>query len=366
METHENDTVTSPGTVNSSDGQLNGPSPIHKTIYTILYSIIIFVALVGNLLLIFIIKRRPETRSLTGFLFVNMAVADLLVALITMPVSLYTLYTGGVWATGIFGHVTCSLVFFTFHVTLEASILSLLMMSVDRYFAVAHPLRRFETFRKARVLSVFIWLNAMIFSIPVAIVWRLVDWDGSLLCGPKFDELGKFGLTGFYTYLFILMYLVPLIIITILYTLICCTLWRRSMPGEASSETEKRNEITKRRVVRMLVIITAVFALCWFPAHFYHMLLAYRLDVHKKLPHYIMTLCFALGHANSAVNPWLYMMLNEKFRIGLSATLHGRGPRMRAGSNRSQSITKYTSIKGGNSFTTRRSKQEKSEAETYM
>lgn len=116
----------------------------------------------------------------------------------------------------------------------------------------------------------------------------------------------------------------------------------------------------------MLVIITAVFALCWFPAHFYHMLLAYRLDVHKKLPHYIMALCFALGHANSAVNPWLYMMLNEKFRIALSATLHGRGPRMRAGSNRSQSITKYTSIKGGNSFKTRRSKREKSKAETYM
>ena len=349
-------------------GQSPGPSSLHKTIFTVLYSMTIFVAVVGNLLLIFIIKRRHETRSLTGFLFVNMAVADLLVALIAMPVSLHILHGGGVWATGMFGNVTCSLTFFTFHVTLGASILSLLIMSVDRYFAVARPLHRFETFRKARVLTVFIWLSAMIFSIPAAIIWRLVHWPQieGLVCGPKYEELGKFGTKGFYTYLVLIMYLIPLIIIITLYSRICLTLWHRSMPGEASSEIEKRNEITKRRVVRMLVIITAVFALCWFPAHFYHLLIAYRPDVDRKLPYYVMILCFWLGHANSAVNPWLYMMLNEKFRIALSATVRGRDPRMRSGSNRTQSTSKYTSIEGGNSFKTRQSNREKSKAETFM
>ena len=77
-------------------GQSPGLSSLHKTIFTVLYSMTIFVAVVGNLLLIFIIKRRPETRSLTGFLFVNMAVADLLVALIAMPVTLHILHGGGV------------------------------------------------------------------------------------------------------------------------------------------------------------------------------------------------------------------------------------------------------------------------------
>ncbi|KAJ7355151.1 hypothetical protein OS493_027943 [Desmophyllum pertusum] len=55
---------------------------------TALYSITMLVALTGNILL----KRKPETRLLTGFLFINMmAVADLLVTLANMPVSMASL-----------------------------------------------------------------------------------------------------------------------------------------------------------------------------------------------------------------------------------------------------------------------------------
>lgn len=115
-------------------------------------------ALTGNALLIFIIKRRPDTRSITGFLFINMAVADLLVTLFVMPVSINWIYSGGKWLTGILGHITCTLVYFTFYVTLGASILSLSLMSVDRYLAVIFPLRRFPRFRRPKVLAVVVWL----------------------------------------------------------------------------------------------------------------------------------------------------------------------------------------------------------------
>lgn len=331
-----------------------------------LYSITILVALIGNLLLIFIIKRRPETRSLTGFLFVNMAVADLLVTLVAMPVSLASLYTGGTWPEGMLGHVTCTPVYFTFFVTLGASIFSLLLMSVDRYFAVAFPLRRFGTFRRARVLSVVIWLSAMIFSIPVAIVWRLYASGPFVLCGPKFDILGEFGETGYYTYLFLLMYLIPLIMMSTLYSLVCRSLWLRSTPGEVSSETEKRNQKTKRRVVRMLVIITAAFALCWFPTHFYHLILAFRPEVHGSSPPYVMFLCFWFGHANSAVNPWLYMTLNEKFRRALIDTVHRRDSRFSGVSNRIQSTTKYTTIKGASSLRAQHANRKQASEETGL
>ena len=112
------------------------PSTVQTAGYTVLYCITMAAALTGNALLIFIIKRRPDTKSTTGFLFVNMAVADLLVTLFVMPVSVAWLYSGGEWLPGILGHITCTLVYFTFYVTLGASILSLSLMSVDRYLAV--------------------------------------------------------------------------------------------------------------------------------------------------------------------------------------------------------------------------------------
>ena len=273
-------------------------------------------ALTGNALLIFIIKRRPDTRSITGFLFVNMAVADLLVTLFVMPVSVEWLYSGGKWLPGIPGHITCTLVYFIFYVTLAASIFSLSLMSVDRYLAVTFPLRRFPRFRRPKVLAVVVWLSSMVFSVPIAVVWRLVEYKplGAFVCYPQFEHLGTFGMKGLYIYLFLLMYLIPLSLTSSLYVLVGRALWRRNVPGVISTETEKRNKRTKLTVFRMLAIITAAFALCWLPAQCYHLILAFRPDIHFSSPPYVMFLCFWSGHANSAANPWLYIMLNDKFR----------------------------------------------------
>ena len=250
-----------------------------------------------------------------------MAVADLLVTLIVMPVSIEWLYTGGKWLPKILGHITCTLVYFSFYVTLAASILSLAFMSVDRYLGVVFPLRRFPSFRRAKVLTLVIWLSSMIFSIPVSVIWRLVEYKplGIFICTPKFEQLGEFGMKGYYLYLFLFMYLIPLLVISSLYILIGRTLSRRSVTGQVSTDTEKQNEETKRRIVRTLTIITTAFALCWLPAQCYHLILAFRPDVHQASPPYVMFLCFWSGHANSAVNPWLFMILNDKFRKVLSS-----------------------------------------------
>ncbi|KAL9960211.1 hypothetical protein ACROYT_G033638 [Oculina patagonica] len=288
--------------------------------FTALYCITILAALIGNLLLICIITKKRDTRTLTGFLFVNMAAADLLVTLIVMPVSIEWLYTGGKWLPGILGHVTCTLVYFSFYVTLTASIFSLTLMSVDRYLGVVFPLRRFPRFRRAKVLAAVIWLSSMIYSIPVAVIWRLVEYKplGIFICTPQFEQLGEFGMEVYYMYLFLFMYLIPLLVISLLYVLVGRTLRHRNIPGQVSTDIEKRNEETKRRIVRMLSIITAAFALCWLPAQCYHLILAFRPDVHNASPPYVMFLCFWSGHANSAVNPWLFMILNDRFRKVLS------------------------------------------------
>ena len=292
------------------------PSSLQAAGYTVLYCITMAAALTGNFLLISIIKRRPDTRSITGFLFVNMAVADLLVTSFVMPVSIAWLYTGGKWLPGILGHITCTLVYFLFYVTLAASFLSLTLMSVDRYLAVIFPLRRFPRFRRPKLLAVVVWLSSMVFSIPAAVVWRLEEYKPLriFICTPQLERLRTFSMKGYYIYLVLIMYLIPLSVISSLYVLVGRSLWRRNVPGVVSTETEKRNKKTKVIVVRMLAIITAAFVLCWLPAHCYHLILAFRPDIHLASPSYVMFLCFWSGHANSAVNPWLYIMLNDKFR----------------------------------------------------
>ena len=321
---------------------------------TVLYCITILMALIGNVLLIYIVKRKPGTRTLTGFLFVNMAVADLLVAFIAMPVSIQWICTVGLkWLPGILGHVTCTFVPYIFHVTIAASIISLSFISVDRYLAVVFPLRRFPRFRQAKVLTVVIWLSSMMFSIPAAVTWRFEKNEklGRFICAPNFKKLTQFGRRGFYLYLFIMMYLIPLLVISSLYALTGRTLWLRNFPErQFSNQRQQRSETTKRKVVRTLVIITAVFAFCWLPAQCYHLILAFRPDIHETSPLYVMLLCFWLGHANSAINPWLYMMLSHNFRKALCEVVHGAEyPRYGSRYNRAQSSSRYSSVVQNNS-----------------
>ncbi|KAL9960210.1 hypothetical protein ACROYT_G033637 [Oculina patagonica] len=343
--------------MNSSNGTPGVPPPAHPsfstlqtTAFTVLYCIAILMALIGNVLLIFIVKRKPDARTLTGFLFVNMAVADLLVTFTVMPISLAWLYTdGGKWLpVKILSDVTCTLVYYIFFVTIAASIFSLTLMSVDRYLGVVFPLRRFPRFRGAKVLTVLIWLSSMIFAIPAAVTWEIYDAYkpfGLYICGPNFLLLGEFGMKWFYMYLFLLMYLIPLIVMSSLYILIGRALWLRNVPGrQFTNGGEQRNEMTKRKVVRTLIIITAVFAFCWLPTQCYHLILAFRPDIHDTAPLYVQSLCFWLGHANSAINPWLYMMLSDSFRKSLCDVVH-RGRYSRFGSrSRAQSSTRYTSV----------------------
>ncbi|KAL9960208.1 hypothetical protein ACROYT_G033633 [Oculina patagonica] len=336
---------------NASQGELPpGHSSLQLTVFIVLYCITMLMALIGNVLLIFIVSRKADTRTLTGFLFVNMAVADLLVTFTVMPVSTAWHYTSGLkWLPmGILSDVTCTLVHYIFYVTLAASILSLTFMSVDRYLGVAFPLRRFPRFRRANVLTVVIWLSSMAFAIPAAVLWKvdkIEQWG--VVCQADFTMLGKFGMMEFYMYLFLLMYLIPLIMMSSLYALTGRALWLRNVPGrQLSNEGEQRNKITKRKIVRNLAIITAVFAFCWLPTQCYHLILAFRPDIHDTTPLYVMSLCFWLGHANSAINPWLYMMLSDNFRKSLCDMVHRRNSRFVPRHTRAhdQSSTKYHSV----------------------
>ena len=63
----------------------------------------------------------------------------------------------------------------------------------------------------------------------------------------------------------------------------------------------------------MLIIIVAVFAVCWLPAHVMHFYVYYYYDIYKSFPPYISLVAFFISHANSAINPFLYITLNKNF-----------------------------------------------------
>ena len=287
-----------------------------KVILTVIYVVTMVVAFAGNTLLIYFVWKKPEVRSMTSSMFVNMAVADLLITLVVMPFSVIHLHNGGKWLIvhDLAGEITCRGFYFVAMVTAASSILCLAFMAYDRYTAILHPFRPLQCIRKAKYAAPIIWILSMLLMSIILVISDFYPLED--FCGFNFDILGKESTTvrgGIFVYLFVVQYFLPLSVTSILYAKTAHKLWFRQVPGNYLSQNQRQQEIAKRKVVRMLVIVVAVFAVCWLPTQFFQLYQVIKET--QPLPPFAMYLCYWLGHGNSAINPWLYISLSSRLRL---------------------------------------------------
>ena len=273
---------------------------------TILYVLTMIVALAGNTLLIYIVFRNPGTRNLTSFLFVNMAVADLMVAVFQMPVSITHFYVSG--SSDFLDSFNCRFLYYAVYVSTIASIFCLTVMAFDRYFAVVHPFRQSIWFRKPKIIIPIIWISSMVLMSIVPVAFKLIQ--GKCRIEPSLN-------LPFYAYFFAVGFFLPLAVISVLYTLVAQKLWIHKVPVDHNiSENQREQEIPKKKVIRMLIIVVVVFAVCWLPVHLYQMNEGVSIVAsgHPSNwePYVIIYICYWFSQANSAINPLLYIALNGK------------------------------------------------------
>jgi hypothetical protein len=136
----------------------------------VVLGLIIFLTIGGNLLVIVALVKNANLRSPTYYLIANLTVADLLLGVTVLPLSALR-EMSGVW---LLGSSLCSIWAAVDVLCCTASILSLCVISVDRYIGVSRPLAysRILTKKRARWLIVGIWALALVISIAPLLGWR--------------------------------------------------------------------------------------------------------------------------------------------------------------------------------------------------
>uniref|UniRef100_A0A3B3VT29 Opioid receptor, kappa 1 n=1 Tax=Poecilia latipinna TaxID=48699 RepID=A0A3B3VT29_9TELE len=251
--------------------------------------------------------RYTKMKTATNIYIFNLAVADALVTT-TMPFQ-STDYLLSSWP---FGEVACKVFISIDYYNMFTSIFTLTMMSVDRYIAVCHPVKAldFRTPVKAKIINVIIWVLSSAAGIPAMVLGNTNTNNGTTECALQFPDPYTYWDTLMKICVFIFAFVAPLIIITVCYTLMVLRL--KSVRLLSGSREKDRN---LRRITRLVLVVVAVFVVCWTPIHIFILVKALSANVPETTA--VMAayfFCVALGYTNSSLNPILYAFLDENFK----------------------------------------------------
>ena len=305
------------------------------------YGVIFPVALLGNLVVILLVMRIPGMRSVTNLLLVNMSVANLLVTLVAMPYSVFLLYVP-IWLSGTVGTLTCKAIHFSYALPIAASIFALLLISLDRYYAVMRPFHRIGLLKRARLATVVIWVSSAIVISPYLVQFKVIEVEGQSQCMLDWSSYGidtKAATKIYFIFVFVFLYSLPLLVIAVTYFLIGRKLWLRRIPGHQTRANLRAAERSKRKVIKMLIIVVMAFAFSWIPAHVMHFIIYWDSKRFEAIPSLVLMGSFWFCHSYSAISPCLFLTLNENFRVGFFRLFRCRSGVTRQGGPASTSFS---------------------------
>ncbi|GFT79735.1 5-hydroxytryptamine receptor [Nephila pilipes] len=353
------DTVLLLNGTNGNNSLDPGSSVASTAALSTVLSFLILFTIVGNISVIIAITREKALQTKGNCLVLSLAVADLLVACLVMPL-------GAVYEVNrewTLGKELCD-IWTSFDVLCcTASILHLVAIAVDRYWAVTDIdyVRQRQSWHVGLTIMI-VWLVALSISVAPLIGWKDALHEERVLsekrCLISQDP-------GYQLFAICATFYVPLIVILLLYwrifrvaqkrirrrpgtraesrlvsatvmaslvtemTLISTTT-SSSHPSEASRSEDylwdqsKEQVLKKRRRVNLrskrerkaaktLTVITGVFVICWLP--FFTMALLMPLCNDCQPSNTVFSFALWLGYANSMLNPVIYTVFSPDFRM---------------------------------------------------
>ncbi|XP_036390777.1 D(4) dopamine receptor-like [Megalops cyprinoides] len=219
------------------------PSDTDYNFPALIFGILLIVVIVcGNLLVCLSVYTEKALKTTTNYFIVSLAVADLLLAVLVLPLFVYAEFQGGTWAlsTGICdGLMTMDVMLCT------ASIFNLCAISIDRFIAVSIPLnynRKHVDQRQVLLLSAT-WISALAVASPVIFGINNVPRRDPSSC--KLED------NNYIVYSSVCSFFIPCPIMLLLY----CGMFRGLRKWEEARKAKLKNSIQARNKLQRAVTL---------------------------------------------------------------------------------------------------------------
>ncbi|KAM6965065.1 tachykinin receptor 1a [Aplochiton taeniatus] len=282
-------------------------------LWAIAYSCIVIVSVLGNIVVIWIIMAHTRMRTVTNYFLLNLAFAEASMSAFNTVIN----FTYAVHNEWYFGLVYCRFHNFFPIAAVFASIYSMAAIALDRYMAIIHPLKQRMSSTETKVVVGVIWTLALLLAFPQYYYSDTDQLPGRVICYIDWPEYTVYDFKKmYYVCVAILIYFLPLLVMGCAYLEVGITLWASEIPGD-SSDRYREQLNSKRKVVKMMIVVVCTFAICWLPFHVYFLLHQFfpRLFEEQYIQQVYLAIMW-LAMSSTMYNPIIYCCLNDRFRAG--------------------------------------------------
>ena len=287
-----------------------------KIIIGTLITVGILFGVFGNILVSLAILRDKRLRKHNGNLMIlNLAVTDLLMAILPMPIIgfHFVLY----WPNWTFGETLCNITTYVTILSALVSLLTMVLIAFDRYFTVLRNKRMLKR-RNVKIALSLLWIFSAAAFLQPRIANKSIskhsfkhgDWNVCARMDSKviFDKGYKNSSVG----QLIIGVLIQFALLLI-YVRMGFFVWKNRRKGHDSERKRANKNI---RALKLMFAIVLTFYICWFPYQVVSFLRIFPIPSDNL---YVdptgMLIAYSLAMFNSSVNPVLYALVSQKFRV---------------------------------------------------
>ncbi|XP_073729818.1 trace amine-associated receptor 13c-like [Misgurnus anguillicaudatus] len=312
FETEDNETQYCFPAINSSCIKRKRSTYEYNIMY-VFFSLLSVWTVFLNLLVIISISHFKKLHTPTNMLILSLAVTDLLVGLIVMPLEGIRL----IETCWYFKDTICNLFSITMGLLLSTSLNNLVFIAVDRYVAVCHPLLYTQKITMTRTITIICvcWFCSSTYNILIVITTSTSKYTCYGECTLMFTFVGKI-IDLFPSFLF------PCTIIITLYLRIFYVAHHQvkvinslMRSGKHLTEGSVRRKSESKAALTLGIIVT-VYLLCWIP--FFILSLIPNTKNTSDTDYFMLWIMYI----NSALNPLIYAIFYPWFRTSVKHILN--------------------------------------------
>ncbi|GMT03435.1 hypothetical protein PENTCL1PPCAC_25609, partial [Pristionchus entomophagus] len=305
-----NGTISSPA---------SGPVSAHtlRLALTVTHLSLVCIGTVNLLVIVLILSRPRYMRSITNVYMIGLCLADF-IYLTNLTLVAATQLSDKSWP---FGSMICTLYHGTETTGKYASVLFVVLLAADRYCAMcrANWCARYRNYQTAIVLSIFAWIIAFLFALPLytyasqvyvrfkesgaTVIYCIANW-------PSSDSA-----RWYISISSICLFAAPMIFIIYFYYHILIKL-REAVKGSKRLQRASSTRAPYQRVTRLVLWVVIFHVICWSPFWLFNLFSSiFKTRITTHFERIVVNILHLFPYVNCALNPLLYAAHAENFRL---------------------------------------------------